>query len=50
MGPSTGLRFLRSMVVTVLLGATPLLAAYIGYKLALHEPLLPISVDWRSIR
>ncbi|MBO0871637.1 MAG: hypothetical protein J2P15_24055, partial [Micromonosporaceae bacterium] len=49
-GPGTGLRFLRAMVVTVLLGATPLVAAYIGYKFALGEALLPISVDWQSIR
>jgi len=27
-----------------------LIAAYVGYKLALGEALLPISVDWQSIR
>jgi molecular chaperone DnaK len=44
------LSFLCVLLVTVLLCATPVVAAYVTYKLALHEPLLPVSVDWRQIR
>jgi molecular chaperone DnaK (HSP70) len=41
--------FARRLFVTVLLGATPVVAAYVTYKLALHESLLPIRVAWDKI-
>jgi hypothetical protein len=41
--------FLRWVFVTLLLGGTLVVSAYIAYKLALHEPLLPVQVAWRKI-
>ncbi|HKT04393.1 MAG TPA: hypothetical protein VJT31_33120, partial [Rugosimonospora sp.] len=39
--------FLRAVLVTLLLGVTPVVAAYVTYKLTLHQPMLPIRVDWQ---
>jgi molecular chaperone DnaK len=47
--PSRFWPFVRGLLITVLLGATPVVAAYVVYKLALHEPLLPLRVAWDKI-
>jgi hypothetical protein len=41
--------FVRWVFVTVLLACTLVVSAYVAYKLALREPLLPVRVAWDKI-